>query len=135
MRKSFIKLIMLCFGVIAFADAYTVKSVDGKVTYEDNKGHSIDVKTGMQIESDWEVSTGLNSALVVTKDGKDFTVKPMKKGKLSDLASSSSVKTGVKIGSKVTKKDIARAAGKTTKGVSTASSRASEAKADVEWEE
>lgn len=135
MKKSIITLLFVCCGIYSFADVYSVKSVSGNVTVEDKKGRSYDVTAGMKIESDSRVSTGLNSSLVVVLDGKEYSVKPMKKGSLSELASGSASKTGVKIGSKVTKKDIAVAAARSTKGVATASSRASEAKADVLWEE
>lgn len=133
MKKNIIKLVLLCSGLYVFADAYIVKSVTGTVTFEDSKGKTVDVKQGMTLDAGASVSTGLNSTLVVSLDGKDFSVKPMKKGKIRELATAS--KSGVKIGSKVTKRDIALAAGKSNKGVVTASSRASEAKADVEWEE
>ena len=133
MKKLISALVLFCAGLFVYAQSYTVKDVTGTVTFEDSKGKTVEVKKGMTIDSDSNVSTGLNSSLVVTLDGKDFTVKPMKKGKISELASAS--KSGVKIGSKVTKRDIASAAGKSGKGVATASSRASEAKADVEWEE
>ena len=133
MKRNIVKLVLLCSGLYVFADAYVVKSVSGTVTFEDSKGKTVDVKKGMSLDVNASISTGLNSTLVVNLDGQDFTVKPMKKGKISELATAS--RSGVKIGSKVTKRDIALAAGKSNKGVATASSRASEAKADVEWEE
>lgn len=135
MKKNVFMIVMLVAGVFAFAESWTVKEVTGNVTCVDSKGKTVDIKTGMSIDSDVSVSTGLNSTLVVNHDGKDFSIKPMKKGKISELCVSGKSKNGVKIGSKVTKGDIAQAAGKSSKGAATASSRASEAKSDVLWEE
>ena len=86
----------------------------------------------MTLAADANVNVGLNSTLVVELDGASFTVKPMKKGVLADLTAS---KGGVKVGSKIKKSDVAEASTKTTKGTATASSRASEAKTDLDWED
>ena len=83
MKRNIVKLVLLCSGLYVFADAYVVKSVSGTVTFEDSKGKTVDVKKGMSLDVNASVSTGLNSTLVVNLDGKDFTVKPMKKGKIS----------------------------------------------------
>ena len=72
-----------------------------------------------------------NSSLVLEMDGEEFTVKPLSKGALDKVAAGKS--KGLKNGSAVAgnvKGD--KGAGKS---VSTASSRASEAKEDVEWDE
>ena len=135
MKKNVFMIAMILAGLFAFAENFKVKSVSGNVTYVDAKGKTVDIKEGMAIDSDVNVSTGLNSTLVVNHEGKDFSIKPMKKGKISELCATGKSKGGVKIGSKVTKSDIAQAAGKSSKGAATASSRASEAKSDVLWEE
>ena len=89
----------------------------------------------MEITEDTEINTGLNSNLVLTDaNNAKVTIKPMKKGLVLELAAASGIKTGVKIGSKVTKEEINTTAG-SKKSVQTASSRASEAKADLEWDE
>ncbi len=130
-----IMTIFVAFVCAAFAEkkaTYKVSSVSGKVTYEVSSGEWADVKVGMSLDASNSVNVGLNSTLKLDLDGSSYAIKPMKKGKLSDLLSAS--KTGIKVGSKVTDDDIAEASTKTSKGTSTASSRASEAKADVEWE-
>lgn len=137
--KRIITLLTVCmaFGFALFAEkkvSFTVTSFTGKVTYEVSNGVWADVKSGMTLENDANVNVGLNSTLTVTSEGVDYSIKPMKKGKLSELASAN-LKGGVKVGSKITKSDIAEASLKTTKGAATASSRASEAKADVLWED
>lgn len=137
--KKIITLLTIClaFSCALFAEkkaSYSVSSVTGKVTYEVSNGEWADVKAGMSLDVDANVNVGLNSTLVVTLDGVDYAIKPMKKGKLAELAAANS-KGGVKVGSKITKSDIAAASTKTSKGAATASSRASEAKADVLWED
>jgi len=138
MKKVFAFLIVLMVICSAsFADkkaGYKVESFVGKVSYEVSNGEWADIKQGMILDLDANVSTGLNSTLTVTLDGKEITIKPMKKGKIGELIAMSTTKSSIKIGSTITQNDIA-AASKTTKAVVTASSRASEAKADVEWDE
>lgn len=127
-------LMALTFAVFAEKKAaYTVSSITGKVTYEVSNGEWAEVKVGMALDTDASINVGLNSTLVVELNGAKYTIKPMKKGKLSELAAN--LKGGVKVGSKVTQSDIAEASTRTTKGAATASSRASEAKADVLWED
>ncbi|MCR5187334.1 MAG: hypothetical protein K6C97_00255 [Treponema sp.] len=131
-----IMTILLTFLAAAFAEkkaSYKVSSVTGKVTYEVSSGVWSDVKVGMELDESSNINVGLNSTLKLDLDGTSYSIKPMKKGKLASLVSAKS-KTGIKVGSKVTEDDIAEASTKTSKGTSTASSRASEAKADVEWE-
>lgn len=125
-----------CLWAAEKKSAYVVQNVSGKVTYEVSNGEWAEVKTGMRLDSEVTVNTALNSTLtVVSTNSARMTVKPMKKGKLNELVAANTSRAGVKIGSRVTKEDIAAAALNTSKGVNTASSRASEAKADVEWEE
>lgn len=133
---SFFAVLMIaCVALFAEKKSvYTVSSVVGKVTYEIANGEWTDVKVGMSLDMDANVNIGLNSTLsVYSESGESFSIKPMKKGKLNELATAQ--KTGIKIGSKLTKSDIAVASANVTKGTLTASSRASAAKADVEWEE
>lgn len=127
----------MTFCCVIFAEkkaGYTVASITGKVTYEVSNGEWVEVKAGMTLDTDANVNVGLNSTLVVEMDGTKYTIKPMKKGKLAELAAVN-LKGGVKVGSKITQSDIAEASTRTSKGSATASSRASEAKADVLWED
>lgn len=114
---------------------YKVKSVTGKVTYEIANEEWAPVTNGMELEEGTVVKTGLNSTLIVVLNGKSTTIKPMKKGKLVELISLASAKGEVKIGSKVNKEEIAAESKKSTTAVSTASSRASEAKEELDWDE
>lgn len=137
MKKIFVFLtVLLALCSFTFAEkngSYLVKTVTGTVTYELANGDWGNVSEGMSLKADANINVGLNSTLVVELDGESFTIKPMKKGLLSSLTSSN--KTGVKVGSKVKKSDVAAGSSKTTKGTATASSRASEAKSDLEWED
>lgn len=137
MKKALSLLtVLFCICCAAFAEkkvGYSVTKVTGVVTYEVSAGNWADVKAGMILEEDANVNVGLNSTLVVELDGKSFTVKPMKKGLIADLTAAN--KTGVKVGSKVKKSDIVEDSAKSTKGTATASSRASEAKSDLDWDE
>lgn len=137
MKKIFVFFtVLLALCGFTFAEkngAYTVKTVTGIVTYELSNGDWANVESGMTLKADANINVGLNSNLVVELDGETFTIKPMKKGLLSSLASAN--KSGVKVGSKVKKSDVAAGSNKSTKGTATASSRASEAKSDLEWED
>lgn len=139
MKKFFAVLLVIsaaAFSVYAEKKASAkVVSVSGSVTYEASPDTWADVKPGMEILADSTINTGLNSSVTFTFEGKDVTVKPMKKGRVSDFAANSATKSGVKLGSRVTSKDIASASEKSSKAVVTASSRASEAKEDLDWDE
>lgn len=118
------------------AKTYSVKSVTGKVEYESKPGVFLQVKNDTILDDTSVVNTGLNSSLVlICKDNnKVVTIKPMKKGTISSIIKANGT-SGVTIGSAiVTKSTITDEDTKTTKGVSTAASRASEAKSDVDWE-
>lgn len=140
MNKKMCVLLLVAAAVVSsvFAEKkaqYKVESVTGKVTYEASANEWAPVTNGMMLEEGTMVNTGLNSTLVVVLDGAKTTIKPMKKGKLGELVALASKKGTVKVGSQITKSDVTDDDTKTTKGVATAASRASEAKEDVEWDE
>ena len=139
MNKKVIALVSVLAAFVSFAFAekkmqYKVQSVVGKVTYQVSATEWASVTKDMELDENAVVSTALNSTLVVENEGKRVTVKPMKKGKMGELIALASTNGSVKIGSTVTKADVA-ADTTAKKGVATASSRASEAKEDVEWDE
>lgn len=124
------------FAAVVFAEGgYVVESVTGKVQYEAAPDTWKDVTVGMELSGATVVNTGLNSKLVLKKGDLTVTFKPMQKDTVEKLAAAAnSGKTGIKKGAAVTKKDIDTSDSK-KKAVQTASSRASEAKADLEWDE
>jgi hypothetical protein len=140
MNKKIIAFCIIAAVVLAgaFADKkaqYKVESVTGKVTYQVSNNDWAEVTSGMALDEGTMVKTGLNSQLVVLMDGIKVIIKPMKTGKLGELVALASSKSSVKVGSKVTKAEVSSDAVGTTKATATASSRASEAKEDVEWDE
>lgn len=117
----------------AKADSYVVESVTGKVQYEAEKGTWKDVVEGQKISSASIVKTSLNSSLVVSSGSTKATIKAMQNGALDKLVSGSTgTAKAIKKGS-IKNDAVAEKTSETTKGVATASSRASEAKEDVEW--
>jgi len=138
MKKVFsIVIVLLLASFAAFADkktTYKVESIVGKATYEVSNGEWVDLKVGAVLDTETSISVGLNSTVTVSLEGKSVTIKPMKKGKINELYASAGSMTGVKVGSLVTSSDIAEAS-TSKKATVTASSRASEAKSDIEWDE
>lgn len=131
--KKIIALVVTTFvSAAVFAQSsFVVKSVKGTVKYEEKPGVQKNVTVGQVLSSSTIINVGLNSKLVLEMDEQEYTVNTPAKGTLEKIATSS-VK-GLKKGGAVTgnvKGDTG-----TGKAVSTASSRASEAKEDVEWDE
>lgn len=127
-------------GLVAFfsaaslfaAGSYKVEKLTGKVTYESN-GEWKAVSAGQELSSDTNISVALNSSLVVNNGSSSVTIKAMQKGTLEKLAATGAGKGGLKKASVA--KNIAGKANGAQSGVSTASSRASEAKSDLDWAE
>ena len=82
------------------------------------------------------IQTGVNSTLVLSLDGSKVNIKAMQKGTIESLSSVASAgSSGIKKGSSLKSSGVAADATKTSKSVVTASSRASEAKEDFDWDE
>jgi hypothetical protein len=132
MRKTLIcalaMSVFLAASVFA-ADGYTVKSVTGKVELQAS-GDWKDVSSGMSLDAASVIKTGLNSQLVLTDtNGKTLTIKALKEGPVSTLASAG----GIKLNKRIITTKTAEARGNSN--VSTASTRASDAAADADWVE
>ena len=139
MKKNLIFAVLLLGAAMLFAENYEVKSVSGKVTYESAPGKWTEVKKGQKLSDSTVLNTSVNSKLVlVTEDNTTVTVKAMQKGTAESLvkANASGAK-GLKKNpaSTIAKKSAAGAVTENSKGVATASSRASEAKEDIEIDE
>lgn len=137
MKKSLLFVVLavlLSASVFAASDAYVVEEVTGKVTYEAAPGTWKNVTVGQELTVSTVVNTALNSSLVVNLNGTKITIKAMQKGAIDGLASAAGGSKGLKKGPAVAK-DTTADATKTQKGVVTASSRASEAKEDIDWDE
>jgi len=124
--KKIIALFVALFasGLLFAADLYTVKEVNGKVTYEASAGKFKDVTVGQELSLTSVINTGVNSTLVLEADGKKFTIKPMSKGTIDSLVSTK-VAGGFKKNPSSGLKDISEGSGVTGKGTATASERGS----------
>lgn len=130
----------LIIGMVAFfaaaslfaAGSYKVERVTGKVTYEAN-GEWKAVAVGQELVAGTNINTALNSSLVVSDGSSSATIKAMQKGSIETLASATGSK-GLKKAT-LSKNNVAKKASGSQSGVATASSRASEAKKDLEWDE
>lgn len=131
--KKIIALVVtaLVSAAVFAQGSFIVKSVKGTVKYEEKPGVQKNVTVGQVLSSSTVINVGLNSKLVLEMDGQEYTVNAAAKGVLDNVAvvNSKSLKKGGVVAGNV-KGD--KGAGK---AVSTASSRASEAKEDVEWDE
>lgn len=134
MKKALSFVILSLFiSISMFAAGYKVTSITGKVTYEATPGNWKDVTVGQELTATTVLNTSLNSSVEIElEDGNNLTIKAMQKGTVDSLigvAAKSNKKSGVK------KSAVAAGSTKTTKGTATASSRASEAKSDLDWDE
>jgi hypothetical protein len=143
MKKLLMALLlvsMIATTVAVFADTpsteYVVQSVTGKVEYEVSAGKWEAVTAKMKLTPATVINTGVNSSLVVKIGDTAMTIKAMQKGTVEKLTSGiAATKSGVKLGAKVTDSDVTADSGQTRTSVSTASTRASDATKDVDWEE
>ncbi|MBQ0039425.1 MAG: hypothetical protein KBS64_03235 [Treponema sp.] len=135
--KKIMSFIAMAFAAVSLfaADAYVVDSFKGKVQYEAEPGTWKDVENGQKISSATVVKTALNSTLVVADGSNKITIKAMQNGALDKLVGEAS-KTAKSIKKGSLKNDsVAAKSDKSSKGQATASSRASEAKAELDWDE
>ncbi len=130
MKKVFLSiLISLLFIGSAFTETLKVKEVTGKASFEDLPGVYKTIEVGQELSYSTFIKTLLNSEIVFIKeDGKTFKVGAMKNDSIKNLMEIAS-KKGLKTSSVADYKEVK------SKGIATASSRASEAKTDIDWEE
>jgi len=133
-KKSILVAVLSIFmaASIFAAGTYKVKTVTGKVTYEATPGNWKNVTVGMELSAATVINTSLNSSVVVTTGDNDVTIKAMQKGTLDSLTGSTS---GVAKAKGLKASSVAGEVSGKSKGTATASSRASEAKEDVDWDE
>lgn len=134
MKKIILILTMIFSTAFVFATSFKVESVDGKVTYQSAPNEWKTLENGQELSSSSVIQTSINSTLVVSENGSKYTIKAMQKGSIENLIELST-KGGIKKGTIVKNSAVKSDTNKTSKSVVTASSRASEAKEDFEWEE
>lgn len=125
-------LTVLMTASIFAAGAYKVKSVTGKVTYEATPGNWKNVTVGQELSASTVINTSLNSTVVLAADDGEVTIKAMQKGTVDSLTGSNA---GVAKAKGLKASSVAGEVSGKSKGTATASSRASEAKEDVDWDE
>ncbi|MBQ2551775.1 MAG: hypothetical protein II563_02865 [Treponema sp.] len=133
--KKIIALVVtaLVSAAVFAQGSFVVKSVKGTVKYEEKPGVKKAVTVGQVLSSSAVVDVGLNSKLVLEMDGQEYTVNASAKGALDKVASAKVASGGIKKGGNAA--GSVKGDGGTGKSVSTASSRASDAKEDLGWEE
>ena len=137
MKKLFALLLVLFTGTMLFAatGSYVVEAVVGNVTYEAAPGKFEKVTVGQELSASTVLKTGLNSSVDINFEGKKITIKAKQNGTVESLyVASASTKGGLKRQS-IAKADAVDSADGSREGVSTASSRASDAKEDYTWAE
>lgn len=137
MKKSvlFILLAFLMSVSVFAAESFKVVSITGKVTYEATPGTWKNVELGQELSASTVLNTSLNSSLVVAQaDGNEVTIKAMQKGTVDSLLGLASNK-GIKKSGGIKKSSVGDDVESSGKGTATASSRASEAKADLDWDD
>jgi uncharacterized protein YbbC (DUF1343 family) len=141
MKKAMVAVLalsMLFCSVAVFAEAapteYVVQSVTGKVEREVSAGKFEVIAVGIKLASSSVINTGLNSSLVVKAGDKVVTIKALQKGTLDVLAGAAGTSKGIKLGAKAATTDVTAEGGQTRTNVSTASTRASDATKDIEWQ-
>ncbi len=126
-------LIFSIFGSI-FASTYKVDSVVGNVSVETKDGFK-SIEVGQEILGVETIKVGINSSLILEDEkGVKRTIKSTSRGSAEDLFISAFSSKGLKK-AKIVTSNVPEAVESNRKGVATASSRASEAKADFDWDE
>ncbi|MBO4532711.1 MAG: hypothetical protein J5726_03340 [Treponema sp.] len=137
MKKLFALLLVLFTGTMLFAAAnsYVVKAFVGTVEYESAPGKWTKVSVGQELLASTVLRTKLSSTVDIEFEGKIITIKAKQNGTVESLyVAAAPAKGGLKKQSIAKADDVDDATGK-REGVATASSRASEAKADYAWDE
>ena len=138
MNKKSIVLVVLAFfmSVSMFAaGSYKVVSVTGKVTFEAAPETWKNVTVGQELSASTVLNTSLNSSVVIAlDDGKEVTIKAMQKGTIDSLVGVASNK-GLKKSGGIKSSSLDDDIEGRSKGTATASSRASDAKEDLDWDD
>ena len=136
MKKLFLVLVLLLAGTFVFAEnCYKVLETTGVVTYEAKPGEWKDIKIGQELLGIETIKVGLNSILVLEDEkGVKRTIKSASRGSTENLFIQAFRTNGLKK-AKIVVSDIPEPKEGTSKGVATASTRASDAKEDFEWDE
>ena len=136
MKKTLSVLICLLLGSLLFAENFKVVKVVGSVFYKEGSEYTI-VEEGMDLDGENEIKVGLNSIISLTDEkGRRIDIGAAKRGILSHLCVDVlATKSGTLKKHRIVTADIAEPVESRSKGIATASTRASDAKEDFEWDE
>ena len=137
MKKSILLVVFALFASLSVfaAGSFKVVSVTGKVTYESAPGTWKSVSVGQELSASTVLNTSLNSSVVIAQeDGNELTIKAMQKGTVDSLLGDTASK-GIKKSGGIKKSVVGADVEGSSKGTATASSRASEAKSDLDWDD
>ena len=137
MKKTLSIIVCLLFGSLLFAESFTVTKVMGLVRYKENDAY-VTVEEGMVLDGDCEINVGINAIVSLTDEkGRRIDIKSARSGNLFVLCNDAlRTKQGLQKSRKViSASNIPEPKEGTSKGVATASTRASDAKDDFEWDE
>jgi len=134
--KKIALLLILCFVAVGiFAQQYTVQNVVGSAFLETRPNNWVPIQIGDKLNDHSVVRTGLNSQLVLEKieNGQPalYIISSMNTGMIIDIFHA---KNRVRIGGTVAQTDTSTVR-RSTVNIGTASARASDAAADVEFQE
>lgn len=136
--KKLISLLVNAILIIGtvFATTYKVDSVKGIA--QKVKGGQTYLEVGQEISGDEIIKVGVNSILVLENEkGEKVTIKTTTPKNADELfiLLKKSPKKGISTSKTIKHTEIAGPIEGTSKGTATASTRASEAKEDIEWDE
>lgn len=134
MKRLVLVLLLSLVAVFAIsAQEISVEEVTGVVKVEVTPGNweMITAETALRMNS--RINTGLNSSLVLNLNGELVTLKAMQKGTVEELAAASQQSGGITLGGSLNKGSLDISGGQGRSNISTASTRASDAKEDLEW--
>ena len=125
MKKAIVIFLLSCMFSL-YASTWEVVALGGKAAIL-KKGVWVDLQVGDTLENEDVITTYINSSLVIQKADRKVSIKPMRKGTVSEVIE----------GKRATFSQtyIAPASDKSSKAVITAASRASSAKEDLDWDE
>jgi len=129
MKKVMLALILVLLSSVCFAQSIEIESITGKVLYQSSDVWNF-VTPDVLLVQNTVISTGINSKLVLLIDEKHFIIGAMKKGTIKSLLFENRITLNSKItNSNIDSKDIQNRVSENT-----ASTRASEATNDIEWQ-
>jgi len=134
-KKILLVFLIIIFGALLNAEDMIVTVVSGKVTKEVNQGKWVDVKVGDILLLTTMVNTGLNSKLVFTQGKTIFTIPAMTKKTIAMFLGSLTSTKGTLVIPSIQNTSISANSVQNSTNIPTASTRASDASADVSWDE